>query len=40
MKRSVLHCLDRTNLHSFDHGRDGSTKRISKCAQNTLDKLT
>ena len=31
MERGVLHCLDCTDLHSLDHGRYGSTERISKC---------
>jgi hypothetical protein len=31
MERGVLHCLDCTNLRSLDHGRYGSTERISKC---------
>jgi hypothetical protein len=31
MERGVLHCLDCADLHSLDHGRYGSTERISKC---------
>jgi hypothetical protein len=31
MERDVLHCLDGADLHSLDHGRYGSTERISKC---------
>jgi hypothetical protein len=31
MERDVLHCLDGADLHSLDHGRYGSTERISRC---------
>ena len=31
MERGVLHCLDFADLHSLDHGRYGSTERVSKC---------
>jgi hypothetical protein len=31
MERDVLHYLNCTDLQSLDHGRYGSTERISKC---------
>jgi hypothetical protein len=31
MERGVLHCLNCTYLNGLDHGRYGSTERISEC---------